>query len=108
MRLDAKKIELTKDEADEYNRLLDINYMDFDEEGISKDSIPYRHLAKFDDGVVAELRICAGSHNMWAEVSWFAKDGGEICYTEPFYEIENGDVAECSWDEKYDVELKIK
>ena len=99
------KITLTKAEGEKYNRLLDMDEVDFEAEEVEEDALLLSKTVDCGDGVFAELKVCSGQTNLWAEIVWFC-DGDEVCCTEPFFELEAG-VVRCGWDDDCSVEIAI-
>ena len=83
-----KTIELTADEIKTMNHYLGMGEIDFDKVDIGEDATLLSKTVVFDDGTWAELKVCSGQHNCWAEVVWFDKDGYEICCTEPQFTVD--------------------
>lgn len=97
-----KEIKITSEELDKYNALLQKDEIDFEEEGVEEDATLLSKTVRFDDGVWADLRVCSGQTNCWAEVVWFDKEGYEIaCSDADAIELEGEWL--CSLDPKYNV-----
>jgi hypothetical protein len=58
---------------------------DFEKEEIRWDDTVFSEDVKFDDGKWADLRVCSGQNNLWAEMVLFS-DGNEAGCTEPGFD----------------------
>lgn len=85
-----KRIESTvripKRELDYWNRLLDIEEVDFEKEGIDCDQELERYTFNFGNGFEADIKVCSGQTNLFVDPVLFYK-GSECCVLEPDYEV---------------------
>ena len=101
----AKRITISKAEADRWNRLLDLGMdIDFEKENVQEDTTLFGRTVLFEDGCFANLRVCSGQTNLWCEVVWFDKDGDEMCCSDACADTLEG-MWECSRGEQYNVEV---
>ena len=97
----VKRLYITKEQSEEYKRLLTIEPKNHDE--CMGEDLTITNTIKFDDGTEMDIKICGvqyrpdhESNLPWTEAVLF-RDGCELGYTEPSDEyegmwfIENGD-----------------
>ena len=101
-----RTITVDKGFAEWLNAVLAEGELDFEAFDVEEDSTLYDNAVKFDDGVVAEVKVCTGQSNAWAECVWFDKNGDEIACADPEFEFEG--VWECPLGEQYNVEVMSK
>ena len=106
-------ITVSRATAEKYKKLLaidDISVLE-DEEleklGIVKDTTLFREGIEFKDKKYAELKVCAGSQNLWAEMVWFDENGCEIACSEAVFDGIVG-LWEYALDAKYNVNVVIE
>lgn len=83
-----RTIKIPRPELEHWNKLLALDAVDFDELDLPEDSTLYCNSVVFPSGVCAELRVCSGQHNLWAEVVWYSKTGEELSCSPAEYELE--------------------
>ena len=85
--MNEKKIVVSKENSDLYNRLMKAEAVDLEKEGLEHNDAFCLASVKFEDGVEAELYICTEETAVWAEVWWRDADGEVLEQSEPFYEL---------------------
>ena len=75
--IQLRELFLAKDEVDKWQRLLDMSTVDFSKENIDSDCTLEVWSVEFDDGYVADLKVCSGSNNLFLDAILFQPcDGG--------------------------------
>ena len=108
----AQVITVSKEMAEKCKKWLDIDNLknltdeQREELEVKEDDVALSETTTFSDGTQAELKVCSGQTNYWAEVVWFNKDGEEIECSQPSFDGIDG-LWECNRDSKYNVEVVI-
>ena len=114
-------ITVSRATAEKYKKLLaidDISVLEdeeLEELGIVKDTTLFCEGIEFKDKKYAELKVCAGSQNLWAEMVWFKKTGErngvpvyeEACCSDAVFDGIEG-LWECALGKKYNVNVVIE
>lgn len=66
---------------------LDMDSIDLDEEGICRESIYRMFNTVFDNGFVADIKVCTTEDDFFIDAILFDEDGNEISFMEPEYEL---------------------
>jgi hypothetical protein len=83
----VKTIKIPKAEIKEYNRLLDIEEVDFEKEGVDEDTTLETYTFKFTKEIEGDIKICSGQNNLYIDPVLFYK-GCECCVLDPEFEID--------------------
>ena len=109
MRHYKETVEIDKETSDWLKHLLSYEEMteeDFEKEGIDQDSTVYEETVEFKDGKQADLKVCSGQNNLWAEAVLFSKNGDELCFTEPGFDDLIGGWQMQTGSAKYTITVK--
>ena len=94
----TKTLEIKKSIAKEVNRLLDIvadgEESLFELTDMPEDATIEVWSVEFEDGTVADLRLCSGNTNMWLDPILFERFENyltEVCVLDAEYELNDGD-----------------
>lgn len=82
-------IEKEKRILEKWDKLLEMEEIDFDKEGFAQDTILDIFTAIFSDGVEADIKICSGISNLFVDPVLFDKNGYEIGLLDPEGNIED-------------------
>jgi hypothetical protein len=78
-----KILEINRHDIEKWDELLKRPVVDLGEEEYPEDACLFCHTVKFDDGTEADLKVCSGKTNLWCEMVWFDKDGGQLTCSDP-------------------------
>lgn len=82
-----KNVKLKEIDIKRLQSLLDKEELDFEKEDIEPDSILFNEFFKFENGFMANIKVCSGQTNCWVEAVLFNEAGSEIGVTEPSFDI---------------------
>jgi hypothetical protein len=109
MRHYKETVEIDKETSDWLKHLLSYEEMteeDFEKEEIGWDRTIYEETVEFKDGKQADIKVCSGQHNLWAEAVLFSKDGDELCFTDPEFDGIVGEWHMQTGSAKYTITVK--
>lgn len=81
-------IYIKAEELKEYNRLLAIEEVDFEKEGIKEDSTLKSINAVFSNGYEVDIKVCSGQTNCYVDAILFDDKGYELVVAEPSFELD--------------------
>lgn len=78
----TKTIRIDKTEAQEWERLLAMDHVDFDEEDVETAASLATYSIGVADNSVVEIVVQSGQNNLWVD-GIFLQDGIEVCVAQP-------------------------
>ncbi|MDR0287536.1 MAG: hypothetical protein LBI03_07535 [Clostridiales bacterium] len=76
--IQLKELQLYKKTVDYWQRLVDMTQVDFEKENIDRDCMLKVWSVEFDDGYVADLRVCSGNNNLFLDAILFRPCNGGL------------------------------
>lgn len=88
------------DELERCNRILNMDYIDFEEEGICRNKTVYAVATHFTNGYVARIEVYAGEYNASVIGTLYDQNELEVAILDPIYDsLDNVFVFEHHGDE---------
>lgn len=74
---------ITKEKAEEFQKLLDMEKVDFEGLEVEEDAILATFTAKFENGYFIDINVNSGQNNCWVDVILYSPTGNEVVLDEP-------------------------
>ena len=86
----TKTLEIPKDELERWNKLLQLDDIDYEKEGFGKYETVWRRTVKFDDGCEIDIKVCSAApedHDLWCEAVLFDSLGCQLDMTDAYWDL---------------------